>query len=270
MADEINTSFFSHFLSLRLAIGKRLFGVVGRSGSRISPHRIVKGPCEVAELAALKYVAKHTSIPVPKVLNVYQWNGLYLELGYIPGMDLQEAWLGGFLSKDQKRDIISEVMGFISQLRKLQCPREDMVGSASLEACLDHRIGPSPCGPFSDHAEFHSFLRRNMDLETSAKVLSPEVVDCHSRRQYQSRFAHADLRPRNIIVDVDKGKVTGIIDWEFGGWYPEYWEYTKAHFRQTELPDWYEGLDLAMERYDGELEAERVLWKQCDKPGVPL
>ncbi len=26
------------------------------------------------------------------------------------------------------------------------------------------------------------------------------------------------------------GRVTGIVDWECAGWYPEYWEYTKAHF----------------------------------------
>jgi len=39
-------------------------------------------------------------------------------------------------------------------------------------------------------------------------------------------LTHGDLQPRNIVVQGDK--VTGIIDWEFGGWYSEYWEYVKG------------------------------------------
>jgi hypothetical protein len=31
------------------------------------------------------------------------------------------------------------------------------------------------------------------------------------------------------MVDAKAGKITEIIDWEFGGWYPEYWEYTGMH-----------------------------------------
>lgn len=31
------------------------------------------------------------------------------------------------------------------------------------------------------------------------------------------------------LVD-NGGKISGVVDWECAGWYPEYWEYTKAHF----------------------------------------
>jgi aminoglycoside phosphotransferase (APT) family kinase protein len=41
-------------------------------------------------------------------------------------------------------------------------------------------------------------------------------------------LAHADFRPANIIVK--KGHVTGIIDWEMAGWYPEHWEFVKAFY----------------------------------------
>ncbi|RDW61069.1 hypothetical protein BP6252_12452 [Coleophoma cylindrospora] len=40
-------------------------------------------------------------------------------------------------------------------------------------------------------------------------------------------FTHGDVRPANIMVDIDEtGKyfVTGIIDWETSGFYPEYFE----------------------------------------------
>jgi hypothetical protein len=37
------------------------------------------------------------------------------------------------------------------------------------------------------------------------------------------RYTHGDQAPRYVIIDPKAGK-----DWEFGGWYPEYWEYTRA------------------------------------------
>ncbi|KAE8328041.1 kinase-like protein [Aspergillus sergii] len=241
-------------LSIRLRIGRKVFGTVGRLGVRTSRNRIVKGPCEVAELTALQYVARHTNVPVPEI-----------ELEYIRGMDLQRAWLGGYLSPAQKKQMVSEIAGYIEQLRRLEPPRKEIVGSASLEGGLDYRIGFFPFGPFQTHEEFHCFLRKN--IPDSTKVFSQEVTDCHSR-SYRSRFAHADLCPRNIIID--NGRVVALIDWEFGGWYPEYWEYTKAHYVQLNMPDWYEGLESALTRYDEELKAERTLWTQCDQPGMPV
>lgn len=37
-------------------------------------------------------------------------------------------------------------------------------------------------------------------------------------------FTHGDLNPFNVFVR--DGLVVGILDWEFAGWYPAYWEYT--------------------------------------------
>ncbi|KAF9556781.1 hypothetical protein CPC08DRAFT_641050 [Agrocybe pediades] len=41
------------------------------------------------------------------------------------------------------------------------------------------------------------------------------------------QFAHGDLLPKNIIVN--GSTITGIIDWEAAGFYPEYWEYARMH-----------------------------------------
>ncbi|RAL07419.1 uncharacterized protein BO97DRAFT_253474 [Aspergillus homomorphus CBS 101889] len=93
----------------------------------------------------------------------------------------------------------------------------------------------------------------------------------HARRLSAKRsltVTHADLCPRNIIVK--NGKVAAIIDWQSGGWYPEYWVYTKAHYGMVNRPDWYEALESAIARYDDEYEAEQALWEQCDQPGIPL
>ncbi|GMF78299.1 unnamed protein product [Aspergillus oryzae] len=205
---------------------------------------------------ALQYVVRHTNVPVPKVYSVYHCpDGLYIELEYIRGMDLQRAWLAGYLSPAQKKQMVSEIAGYIEQLRRLEPPRKEIVGSASLEGGLDYRVGFFPSGPFLTHEEFHCFLRKNIPIVDSTKAFSQEVSDCHSRF-YRSCFAHADLCPRNIIID--NGRVAALIDWEFGSWYPKYWEYTKAHDVQLKMPDWYEGLESSLTRYDEELKAERT------------
>ncbi|KAB8210991.1 kinase-like protein [Aspergillus parasiticus] len=224
-------------LSIGLGIGRKVFGTVGRLGVRASRNRIIKGPCEVAELTALQYIARHTNVPVPKVYSVYHCpDGLYIELEYIRGMDLQRAWLFWLFITSAKKQMVSEIAGYIEQLRSLEPPRKEIVGSVSLEGGLDYRIGFFPFGPFQTHKEFHCSLRKNIPIEDSQ----------------------------------NNGRVAAIIDWEFGGWYPEYWEYTKAHYVQLNMPDWYEVPESALTRYDEELKAERTLWTQCDQPGMPV
>lgn len=91
------------------------------------------------------------------------------------------------------------------------------------EACHDPRIqGGQQIGPFKDEAAFNQTLRYSGDA---------------ARRGHKIVFTHADLNPRNILVDRmvqpdgSRGwKVTGIVDWETSGYYPEYWDYTKAMF----------------------------------------
>ena len=130
---------------------------------------------------------------------------------------------------------------------------------------MDLRIGPRPFGPFDSHQDFHAYIRENLAIENCTRTFGQQVTECHARK-YRSCFTHADLCLRNILVH--NGKVAAIVDWGFGGWYPEYWEYTKAHYGQMDLPEWYEGLESALDRYDHELEAEQILWDQCDEPGL--
>lgn len=156
----------SCLLLLRLWIGKNLFGAVRPHGVRVSPSRMIKGPCTASELAALEYVAEHTSIPVPKVFNSHYYDdGLYIEMEYVRGMSLEAAWYRGHLTQDQKKHIITQVAGYISQLRELKPPREGIVASASFNEALDHRVGSHTFGPFTNHEGFRTYLRANVPIE---------------------------------------------------------------------------------------------------------
>jgi hypothetical protein len=48
-------------------------------------------------------------------------------------------------------------------------------------------------------------------------------------------FTHVDFRRDSIMIKNDH--VTGIIDWEVSGWYPEHWEFVKAFY----ICDWATG-----------------------------
>ena len=106
-------------------------------------------------------------------------------MDYVPSMDLQAAWLNDLLSQEQKRDIVKMLASYVEQLRSLEPPQKEIVGSTRLNECLDYRIGPAPLDPFKDHATLHSFLRRGIPLETCTEVFGETVTRCHSR-QYRS------------------------------------------------------------------------------------
>ncbi|OBT66555.1 hypothetical protein VE03_03701 [Pseudogymnoascus sp. 23342-1-I1] len=77
-------------------------------------------------------------------------------------------------------------------------------------------------------------------------------------------FSHADFSPTNILVE--RGRLSGIVDFGCAGFYPEYWEYTKGiygHFGpETAWPitllDAFSGL------YEDELAAEKLLWENSN------
>ncbi|OQE28227.1 hypothetical protein PENFLA_c005G10800 [Penicillium flavigenum] len=58
-----------------------------------------------------------------------------------------------------------------------------------------------------------------------------------------------DIAPRNILVD-EENNATGVIDWEYAGWYPEYWEYAQI-MRPAFGGDWSVWMDkTAPQRWD--------------------
>lgn len=77
-------------------------------------------------------------------------------------------------------------------------------------------------------------------------------------------FTHADLNMRNVLVH--NGRLSGIVDWENSGWFPEYWDYTKAHYITKLKKRWLTIIDEVFKQFGGfqnELATERQLWEYC-------
>ncbi|KAK7428054.1 hypothetical protein QQZ08_005486 [Neonectria magnoliae] len=184
-------------------------------------------------------------------------------MAYVQGDDLDSVW--DDLSTDQKDTIFADIKQHLSSLRNLELPAQNIVCSALQNPAYDCRIGARFFGPLN-HEEFHSLARGHLRLEDVGLCLGPEAAKVHTAH-YQTHFTHSDLAPRNIIVR--RGRVVAIIDWAFAGWYPEYWEFTKAHYNYFPGPDWEDYLRLALPCYETELAAERTLWRMLSEPGTP-
>ncbi|KAG5929128.1 hypothetical protein E4U42_007032 [Claviceps africana] len=249
-------------LRTRLWLGRLLFRPLsGDRLTRVSWHRVIKGPCRPTEVEAMQYVAAHTTVPVPKLFAVHIDDGeIYIEMAYITGTTLEGGWDG--LSTDQKSVIFAELKQHVSSLRELSPPVEGMVSSALQNPAWDARVGHNLFGPVSLN-EFHSVVRGHLVMEDVAQYLGEGVVRMHTA-PYRICFTHADLAARNIMIR--NGHIAAIIDWDFAGWYPEYWEFTKAQY--TELGGGSrEFVFDALPCYEAELEAERILWDRLPTMG---
>lgn len=219
------------------------------------------------EFHALARIRRETSIPAPVPLDLIadeEEDNAYLLMTRLPGHPLGRC--EELFSDEDCEGIVGELRECVAQLRAL--PRAGtenphMVICNTLGgACREHRIREAaPVGPFADEAAFSRLLRFGEDP---------------ARRGHRVVFTHADLSARNVLVErvVGRGdgeggwRVSGIVDWETAGYYPEYWDYTKALFGVGRWRRRYVGMVhrvfAAFGDYSRELEVERRSWELGD------
>ncbi|KAF9767113.1 hypothetical protein IL306_000378 [Fusarium sp. DS 682] len=166
------------------------------------------------------------------------------------------------LSDRDCREFIEQMQDFMVQLRSIpHVGPEGFICNTFGEACSDPRIRSADyIGPFEDEAAFNQYLYH---------------PDDPARRGHRVVFTHADLNLRNILVDrvtrLDGTRgwaVSGIVDWENSGFYPEYWDCTKTQFEGFRWDErWRRALVDVFKPFGGyskELELERKSWREGD------
>jgi aminoglycoside phosphotransferase len=232
--------------------------------TQISKHLIVKtGPyVHLTEAATMKFVAENTSLPVPKVYSAFiHKKRAYIVMERMQGDDLPRTW--GNLPEESREKVFEQLKRMFQELRALK-PAE----SVGVESCVggslhDSRIPSSlpRFGPFKTIQEFHLRLREGLQpSEIKDHKDDQDWRDITSMAARQDGpwpspvFTHGDLHPFNIRLHGDK--VVGIIDWEFSGWYPHYWEYTSAWYGNRLSTNWQGTLDKFLDPFPVELEME--------------
>ena len=180
-----------------------------------------RGACAFQEVAALHLVRQHISIPVPFVLDMV---GEYFIMTGLCGEPLGTVF--SEMQPDEMarvRELLSE---FVHQLRAIPNDAPGVVsGPYHYMPCCDvNRVDEYQFGPFTSVAAFHSYLLSINPPQHREKITNA-AKGVHAK-PHTVYFTHGDLNLRNILVE--DGRVTGIVDWTFAGWYPGYWELGKA------------------------------------------
>ncbi|EFE44535.1 hypothetical protein TRV_00671 [Trichophyton verrucosum HKI 0517] len=226
----------------------------------ISKHKIVKTGAWVhlTEAATMQFVAENTSIPVPKVHCAFVHKGR----AYI----VMERIRSPSISSNIQPEIFSQLKDILQELRALKPPPGTGVHSFAGGSLYDSRIARCQprFGPFKTIHDFHYWLRDGFEPpEDRPKQIEPdewedlkEMVEMQDGPWPEPVFTHGDLNPSNILVR--EGKVVGIIDWEFAGWYPPYWEYTAAFNVMLTNTQWQGLIGKFLDPYPEQLKMEKT------------
>ena len=142
------------------------------------------------EAACLRYIREHTDIPVPTLYcNFEDDEAYYLVMERVKGVNMKD------LEDHQKETVEKELRKHLDTLSRLRS--RTIGGPTGLVVPPARVISASP--------------EETWLPKTSA---TEDYVFCHN-----------DLSAFNILVDPDTLKINAIIDWEYGGFYPNYFEW---------------------------------------------
>lgn len=259
-------TFFRAFVYTRLArISNNLYGSTGSNRTYRLPFnlylrvgRSAWAPKHQAEAQSLCLVERYTHIPAPRAIDAIQYSdSSFLLMTGVPGEIIGRRI--NTMTDEQLDSIARDLKEYIAELRRI--PNKTGSGFQICNALgggiLDWQIGDSQRTElrFQDETQFNAYLTDDLPLDEDARKLASKA---HSVK-HDIVFTHADLNLRNILVD-DDGKISGIVDWECAGWYPEYWEYTKAHFSARYTIRWTADVfDRVFLGYRDEMQLEGIL-----------
>ncbi|WPG98764.1 Hypothetical protein R9X50_00155800 [Acrodontium crateriforme] len=195
------------------------------------------------EYDTLQFLEEKTpAFPKPKPHGVINIGDIwYMFMSFIPGVSLDKIW--ETLGHHQKRSISDDLENIISHLRRIPHQNGKMLGGVAGQGCKDTRRHTRTAKDLYTCEDVWKFMYGSARCKDTiyGKFLQQQTFPPRDQRIV---FIHGDLRPANIIVQISADeslKVTGLIDWEMSGFYPEDLECVKAMNNLSPLgtDDWY-------------------------------
>ncbi|EGE02750.1 hypothetical protein TEQG_01787 [Trichophyton equinum CBS 127.97] len=209
--------------------------------------KVITGNKDYTEYTSLKFLAKQApDVPAPRPHGLVAFGPFrVMFMSCIPGMTLAKAWPS--LSHEEKLSIRGQLDEIFRRLRILRQDDGYMLGGVSGEGVKELRV--DECALFKGITaaiKFNDlqFSARHHGSSTYVEFLRSFLKNDHSTLMHGSVFTHGDVRTDNIMVKQDpNGRyiVTGLIDWEYSGFYPEYYECTglTRTLSLVDENDWY-------------------------------
>lgn len=141
------------------------------------------------EAESLRFIRRTTNIPVPTVYGAFEMDdSFFLITEYIRGTAMSR------LSEDQKKIVRGELCRHLATLHEI---RSKTTGGPSGIVIPPYRV---------------------------MKCTDNDNWPVRSSESAEYVFCHNDLSQPNIIVDPDTLRIRAIIDWEYAGFFPKYFE----------------------------------------------
>lgn len=256
---SINDTWYWRFTTL--AAIKLLGSIRPRHGMIIFLTRtlcVKYGPLRhLPEASTMEFIARHTSIPVPKIYCAFTHNGwTYIVMERVRGECLAHSWRSR--SAESRAKILKQLKQMIDSMRRI-APPSLAIANADGGRLWDCRLPGRllTFGPFDNIDDFHQYLRGGIKAQSNDYPPAiNDLVQSHNREWPPPVFTHGDLSSLNILAQGDT--ITGIVDWETAGWYPQYWEYTTAcqvNFRNI---FWLAEIGKFLEPWPEELKMEKL------------
>lgn len=187
------------------------------------------------EVAISMQMAQTAGMPVPTVLNCGEhpdapFNRKFsILMTRLPGVPLNNS--NDRLFVEDEEPWPEELKMCVQSMRLWNPPNQHAVSSPIATCIRSSRVPDHIMGPFSNQKDFYDFLISPASKHGFENLDEYEAALSRTRRlrdsDYRILFTHGDFKAHNILVD-DDGHLSGFLDWESAGWYPEYWEYTTA------------------------------------------
>lgn len=210
--------------------------------------------------------ARAAGFPVPKIISYGEHPDsphapVSILMTRLPGSPLGQVH--DRLNSNELETIFTELKTILETMRNWCHPwGGERICSITGKAIRSVRVPNHSLGPCESESEFNDYLLSTAsDHSFASRELFEEKLGFAKRMQSRKHtivYTHGDLKHHNIMIH--NGHISGFIDWESAGWYPEYWEFTTAlRFCPTDFW-WYDFvIKLGGSEYMTEMEIERAL-----------
>lgn len=184
-----------------------------------------------SEARTLRFVAETTNIPVPRLYgdHLHSDGTTIIAMEFVEGRILSELWPD--LRHEEKMRIVGQLHEILKEMRR---HRNDTIGGILNTPAVDTRMLSYKGGPFQSEDQFNKFLRS--DMIAQAPKMYRTMLEGSMQNTHDIVLTHSDISPRNIIVH--DCQIKAVIDWEYAGWYPEYWDFVKFFNALDPSLDW--------------------------------
>ncbi|KAF3934903.1 hypothetical protein ABW19_dt0205547 [Dactylella cylindrospora] len=188
---------------------------------------------DLDEILAMQ-VARAAGIPAPKVISYGEHPGhdddgrgrYSILMSKLEGERFGPVYTK--LSEEARSVAVDEMKRYLSAIRSWKSPWGDRICSVTGSFIRSPRVPLGKAGPSENEEEFFKSMYYAISTrdDPEFEALVGPVEEFH-RVKHNIVFTHGDFEHHNILVN-ERGNITGFIDWESAGWYPDYWEFTTA------------------------------------------